>query len=85
MGSLGAFIAALPKAELHVHLVGSASLPTVLELGRRHPGQGVPASEDKLRESYQFREDSAKDALLAEIATVLAAHLPGLDEEARHA
>lgn len=50
------FIAELPKVELHVHLVGSASVPTVLELARRHPGRGVPATEDELREFYQFRD-----------------------------
>ncbi len=33
-----AFIAALPKAELHVHHVGSASPRIVSELARRHPG-----------------------------------------------
>ncbi|MFD1048232.1 adenosine deaminase, partial [Kibdelosporangium lantanae] len=39
------FITALPKVELHVHLVGSASVPTVLELARRHPDRGVPTEE----------------------------------------
>jgi aminodeoxyfutalosine deaminase len=54
--TLDQFIAALPKVELHVHMVGSASLPTVLELARRHPGRGVPVSEDELREFYEFRD-----------------------------
>jgi adenosine deaminase len=37
------FVDELPKVELHLHLVGSASVPTVLELARRHPaGNGVP-------------------------------------------
>ena len=40
------FINALPKVELHVHLVGSASVPTVLELARRHTGHRVPTDED---------------------------------------
>ena len=40
--SIDAFIDRLPKAELHLHLVGSASVPTVLELARRHPDGGVP-------------------------------------------
>ena len=43
-----AWIAGLPKAELHVHLVGSASVPTVLELARRHPDAGVPTDEAAL-------------------------------------
>ncbi len=30
------YIHALPKVELHVHLVGSASVPTVLRLAARH-------------------------------------------------
>ncbi|MGH3629600.1 MAG: adenosine deaminase, partial [Sciscionella sp.] len=36
------FIAALPKTELHLHLVGSATPDTVLELARRHPESAVP-------------------------------------------
>lgn len=36
MESVEGFIDRLPKVELHVHLVGSASVPTVLELAR-HP------------------------------------------------
>jgi aminodeoxyfutalosine deaminase len=54
--SIEAFIAALPKVELHVHLVGSASVPTVLELTRRHPGSPVPTSEEELRAFYEFRD-----------------------------
>ncbi|MQY09118.1 adenosine deaminase [Actinomadura macrotermitis] len=54
--SLNAFIDALPKVELHVHLVGSASVPTVLELARRHPGGPVPTGERELRDFYVFRD-----------------------------
>lgn len=54
--TIDAFIDALPKVELHVHLVGSASVPTVLELARRHPGSGVPTSEEELRAFYTFRD-----------------------------
>lgn len=53
---LDTFIASLPKVELHVHLVGSASIATVLELARRHPGSGVPATEEELRRFYTFRD-----------------------------
>jgi aminodeoxyfutalosine deaminase len=49
------FIAGLPKAELHVHHVGSASPRIVSELARRHPGS-VPADPDALREFYRFRD-----------------------------
>ncbi|MEU0570960.1 adenosine deaminase [Nonomuraea sp. NPDC005983] len=54
--SLDAFIDALPKVELHVHLIGSASVPTVLELARRHPGSAVPTTEEELRTFYAFRD-----------------------------
>ncbi|GLW08348.1 adenosine deaminase [Microtetraspora sp. NBRC 13810] len=50
------FIAALPKVELHLHLVGSASVQTVLELARRHPGGPVPTVEEELRAFYTFRD-----------------------------
>ncbi|WP_132124484.1 adenosine deaminase [Actinocrispum wychmicini] len=50
------FIEALPKVELHVHLVGSASVPTVLELARRHPDRGVPTDEQALRDFYEFTD-----------------------------
>jgi aminodeoxyfutalosine deaminase len=59
MESIDAFIDRLPKAELHLHLVGSASVPTVLELARRHPdgsGTGVPRSASDLAAFYQFRD-----------------------------
>jgi aminodeoxyfutalosine deaminase len=56
MNPLESFVSALPKVELHVHLVGSASAETVLSLARRHPGAGVPTTEDELREFYVFRD-----------------------------
>jgi aminodeoxyfutalosine deaminase len=56
MDTLEAFVATLPKVELHVHLVGSAPVETVLSLARRHPDRGVPASEEGLREFYVFRD-----------------------------
>jgi aminodeoxyfutalosine deaminase len=56
MAELDAFVARLPKVELHVHLVGSAPVPTVLELARRHPDSRVPRTEEKLREFYAFRD-----------------------------
>ncbi|MFC5834958.1 adenosine deaminase [Nonomuraea insulae] len=54
--TIDAFIDALPKVELHVHLVGSASVPTVLELSRRHPGSQVPVTEQELRRFYTFTD-----------------------------
>jgi aminodeoxyfutalosine deaminase len=50
------FVAALPKVELHLHLVGSASLDTVLTLARRHPDGGVPTELDALRRFYTFTD-----------------------------
>jgi aminodeoxyfutalosine deaminase len=59
MESIDAFIDRLPKVELHVHLVGSASVPTVLELARRHRdgvAHGVPTSAAELAAFYEFRD-----------------------------
>ncbi|MFE0026123.1 adenosine deaminase [Amycolatopsis sp. NPDC059021] len=54
--ALRAYVRALPKAELHVHLVGSASLPTVLELARRRPAAGVPTEAAELAAFFTFRD-----------------------------
>jgi aminodeoxyfutalosine deaminase len=50
---LETFIAGLPKAELHVHQVGSASPRIVSQLAERHPGK-VPSDEDELRQFFLF-------------------------------
>jgi aminodeoxyfutalosine deaminase len=50
------YVRGLPKAEIHVHLQGAASVPTVLELARRHPAAGVPLDEAKLRDFYAFTD-----------------------------
>ena len=52
---LSDFIAGLPKAELHVHHVGSASARIVGELAERHPGV-VPSDPDQLRDFFAFRD-----------------------------
>jgi aminodeoxyfutalosine deaminase len=49
------FIAGLPKAELHVHQVGSASTRIVAELAERHPGT-VPSDPDTLRDFFVFSD-----------------------------
>ncbi|WP_210438406.1 adenosine deaminase [Nocardioides xinjiangensis] len=54
--SLSSFIAGLPKAELHVHHVGSASPRIVSELAARHPAAGVPSDLDELRRFFTFRD-----------------------------
>lgn len=56
MADLTDFIAGLPKAELHVHHVGSASPRIVAELAERHPDSPVPADPDKLAEYFIFRD-----------------------------
>jgi aminodeoxyfutalosine deaminase len=53
--SLANLIAHLPKAELHVHHVGSASPRIVSELAERHPGT-VPSDQDALRAFFEFRD-----------------------------
>ncbi|HWI42357.1 MAG TPA: adenosine deaminase [Nocardioides sp.] len=50
-----AFVAGLPKAELHVHHVGSASPRIVAELAERHPGT-VPSDPERLKEFFAFRD-----------------------------
>ncbi|MGH3160164.1 MAG: adenosine deaminase [Streptosporangiaceae bacterium] len=48
------FVAALPKVELHLHLIGAAPPETVLALARRHPDGGVPTEPEALRRFYEF-------------------------------
>ncbi|WP_404816727.1 adenosine deaminase [Streptomyces thermolineatus] len=52
---LEAFIAGMPKAELHVHHVGSASPQIVAELAARHPGK-VPADPALLADYFTFTD-----------------------------
>lgn len=56
MSDLNAFIAGLPKAELHVHHVGSASPRIVAELAARHPDSGVPHDPDALGDFFTFTD-----------------------------
>jgi len=54
---LKTFIADLPKVELHVHQVGSASPRIVAELAARHEGSSpVPADPGELREYFDFQD-----------------------------
>jgi aminodeoxyfutalosine deaminase len=50
------FIAALPKAELHVHHVGSASPDTVARLAARHLDSPVPTEPGALAEYFTFTD-----------------------------
>ncbi|WP_433318016.1 adenosine deaminase [Micromonospora sp. CA-269861] len=57
MTDLPTFIAGLPKVELHVHHVGSASPRIVAELAARHEGHTpVPADPDALASYFEFRD-----------------------------
>ena len=57
MTDLRDFIAGLPKVELHVHHVGSASPRIVAELAARHEGRTqVPADPDALADYFAFRD-----------------------------
>ncbi|MFJ1755287.1 adenosine deaminase [Kitasatospora sp. NPDC088134] len=52
-----AFIAGMPKAELHVHHVGSASPRVVAELAARHAGRSkVPTDPQALAEYFTFTD-----------------------------
>ncbi|MDI9830880.1 adenosine deaminase [Streptomyces sp. KAU_LT] len=53
---LHAFIAGLPKAELHVHHVGSASPRIVAELAARHPDSRVPTDPEALVDYFTFTD-----------------------------
>ncbi|MCW2752448.1 MAG: adenosine deaminase [Aeromicrobium sp.] len=51
------FVEGLPKAELHVHHVGSASLHTVAELAERHAGSTtVPTDPEALADFFTFTD-----------------------------
>jgi hypothetical protein len=51
--ALSAFIVALPKAELHLHLEGSIDPSTVLELKKRHGKKGTLAEVGEL---YRYKD-----------------------------
>jgi aminodeoxyfutalosine deaminase len=51
--AIPASIAALPKAELHVHLEGSLQPATVAKIAARH---GVQVTEDEVRQRYAYRD-----------------------------
>ncbi|SCD29789.1 adenosine deaminase [Streptomyces sp. PpalLS-921] len=56
MNELFPFIAGLPKAELHVHHVGSASPRIVAELAARHPDSAVPTDPEALSDFFTFTD-----------------------------
>lgn len=56
MTELRPFIAGLPKAELHVHHVGSASPRIVAELAGRHADTKVPTDPEALADYFTFTD-----------------------------
>ncbi|MDN3294202.1 adenosine deaminase [Streptomyces ficellus] len=56
MTDLHPFVAGLPKAELHVHHVGSASPRIVAELAARHPDSKVPTDPEALVDYFTFTD-----------------------------
>ncbi|MEU9939844.1 adenosine deaminase [Streptomyces lavendulae] len=56
MPDLHPFIAGLPKAELHVHHVGSASPRIVAELASRHPDSKVPTDPEAVADYFTFTD-----------------------------
>ncbi|CAM3338588.1 adenosine deaminase [Stackebrandtia soli] len=56
MVDMAAFVAGLPKAELHVHHVGSASPRIVAELAARHSDTTVPSDAAALADYFTFRD-----------------------------
>ncbi|MFB6477689.1 adenosine deaminase [Streptomyces virginiae] len=56
MTDLHPFIAGLPKAELHVHHVGSASPRIVAELASRHPDSKVPTDPEAIADYFTFTD-----------------------------
>ena len=54
---LRAFVDGLPKAELHVHHIGSASPDAVLQLAQRHAGiTPVPTDREGLARYFTFTD-----------------------------
>ncbi|MFD6967249.1 adenosine deaminase [Streptomyces sp. NPDC059979] len=56
MTDLHPFIVGLPKAELHVHHVGSASPRIVAELASRHPDSKVPSDPEAIADYFTFTD-----------------------------
>ncbi|MEO0971942.1 MAG: adenosine deaminase [Pseudomonadota bacterium] len=54
--ALSQFLAALPKVELHIHLVGSASPASIATLAQRHGADDVPADERAVTQWLEFED-----------------------------
>ena len=56
MTSVEAYLDALPKVELHLHLEGSVRPATLLRLAERHRTTGLPGTLEGLQDFYRFRD-----------------------------
>src|SRR5207237_1107283 len=56
MGSMDAFIRAVPKAELHLHIEGTLEPEMVFELARKHHLSLHYSSVEALRQAYCFAD-----------------------------
>ncbi|MBV2363872.1 adenosine deaminase [Streptomonospora nanhaiensis] len=67
-----AFIRALPKVELHVHLEGSMRPELLLRLARKHGVSTLPGTLEEVRDWYAFRDfPHFVDVYLASVHTLV--------------
>jgi aminodeoxyfutalosine deaminase len=71
VSAIESFIQAVPKAELHLHLVGSASPTVVSELASRRPEFGVPTSVDELSRLFTFTDFAHFIEIYARVASLV--------------
>lgn len=71
MSPLEALVRAVPKVDLHLHLVGSASPDVVAELAARHPDAGVPTRPDQLARWYRFRDFAHFIEIYAQVSSLV--------------
>jgi aminodeoxyfutalosine deaminase len=86
MSSVNAFIRAVPKVELHLHLVGSASPSVVAALAAIHPDAGVPDSVDELKGWFEFTDFAHFIEVYAQVSSLVrsAANIATLIESSAH-
>lgn len=56
--ALHQFVRSIPKVDLHLHLLGSTPLDTLVSLLQEHPAgiAGIPTTKDELQRLYDFRD-----------------------------
>jgi aminodeoxyfutalosine deaminase len=69
--SIEAFVAGLPKVELHLHLIGSATPDSLISLARRHPDGGVPTDLDALARWLRFTDFAQFGAAYGKISRLV--------------